>query len=65
MSASQSRKPKGQPTGGQFAAKSNPESDTELDSGPIKAISPDAAVEPSRQGLTREVQIGSEGRTES
>ena len=36
------RQPKGQPTGGQFAAKSNPESDIEL--------------EPSWPGLTREVE---------
>lgn len=27
------RQPKGQPTGGQFAAKANPEGDTELDPG--------------------------------
>jgi hypothetical protein len=39
------RQPKGQPTGGQFAAKSNPEADIEL--------------EPSWPGLTREVeQVG-------
>ena len=36
------RQPKGQPTGGQFAAKSNPEADIEL--------------EPSWPGLTREVE---------
>ena len=39
------RQPKGQPTGGQFATKSNPEADIEL--------------EPSWPGLTREVeQVG-------
>ena len=36
------RQPKGQPTGGQFAAKSNPEADIEL--------------EPAWPGLTREVE---------
>ena len=42
------RQPKGQPTGGQFAAKSNPEADIEL--------------EPSWPGLTREVeQVGQAG----
>ena len=38
------RQPKGQPTGGQFATKSNPEADIEL--------------EPSWPGLTREVEQG-------
>jgi hypothetical protein len=51
MSVSQPRKPKGAPVGGQFAPKSHPES----------AV----AIEPSWPGLTSEVRIGSEGRTES
>jgi hypothetical protein len=43
------RQPKGQPTGGQFAAKSNPEADIEL--------------EPSWPGLTREVWQGKQTST--
>ena len=43
------RQPKGQPTGGQFAAKSNPEADIEL--------------EPSWPGLTREVEQGEQTST--
>ncbi len=37
------RQPKGQPTGGQFAAKANPESEVELgvESRPTKSVSPD------------------------
>ena len=47
----QARKPRGTPTGGQFAAKSNPESTV--------------TIEPSWPGLTREVRIDGDRRIES
>jgi hypothetical protein len=51
MSTSQARKPKGTPTGGQFAPKSHRESTV--------------AVEPSWPGLTREVRLDGDARIES
>ena len=47
----QARKPRGTPTGGQFAAKSNPESMV--------------TIEPSWPGLTSEVRIDGDRRIES
>ena len=47
----QARKPRGTPTGGQFAAKSNPESTV--------------TIEPSWPGLTREVRVDGDVRVES
>jgi hypothetical protein len=51
MSDTQARKPKGTPTGGQFAAKSQPESTV--------------AVEPSWPGLTRKIETSGSVRAET
>jgi len=52
MSSNPARQPQGQPTGGQFAAKSNPECEVELDgSQPARTVLPNGTVEWRLDGL--------------